>query len=71
MSFSLSRTRGLVGGERFELPVSNESGFTVRAASNYRLPSHAPNTLFYNYPRESNNLTYDEGVALVLGAVVL
>ena len=32
--------RHLVGREGLEPPVSNESGFTVRAATNYRLPPH-------------------------------
>ena len=30
--------RHVVGREGLEPPVSNESGFTVRAATNYRLP---------------------------------
>ena len=32
--------RHFVGREGLEPPVSNESGFTVRAATNYRLPPH-------------------------------
>ena len=35
-----------VGGEGLEPPVSNESGFTVHAATNYRLPPHTP-LLYY------------------------
>ena len=31
--------RHVVGREGLEPPVSNESGFTVRAATSYRLPS--------------------------------
>ena len=36
----------LVGREGLEPPVSNESGFTVRAATNYRLPPHT-SLLYY------------------------
>ena len=39
-----------VGGEGIEPPVSKESGFTVHAATNYRLPSQYKHSLFHPTP---------------------
>ena len=39
LNFSPDVILATVGGEGLEPPVSNESGFTVHTATNYRLPS--------------------------------
>ena len=50
------------------IPLDFQSSASTKLASR----PIVPNTLFYNYPRESSNLLYCErGVALVLGAAVL
>ena len=49
----------LVGREGLEPPVSDESGFTVRAATNYRLP---PQLIHMYHPHNLYDLLYHAAV---------